>query len=104
MSAAASMGSILLWNVEEGLTQIDKFLYSSEDYIKAGAALAVGILSSGVRNDADPALALLSEHIEGDSHIMKCAACTGLGIAYAGSGREEITDLLITIIESEGSG
>ncbi|CAM9618503.1 unnamed protein product [Phaeothamnion confervicola] len=30
MSAAASLGMILLWNVEEGLTQIDKFLYSSE--------------------------------------------------------------------------
>jgi len=43
MSASASLGSILLWNVEEGLTQIDKFLYSSEDYVKAGAALAVGI-------------------------------------------------------------
>lgn len=104
MSASASLGSILLWNVEEGLTQIDKFLYSSEEYVKAGAALAVGILSSGVRNDADPALALLSEHIEGDSHVMKCAACTGLGIAYAGTGREEVTDLLITVIESEGSG
>merc|ERR1712157_402662 len=25
MSAAASLGSILLWNVDEGLTQIDKF-------------------------------------------------------------------------------
>ena len=104
MSASASLGSILLWNVEEGLTQIDKFLYSSEEYVKAGAALAVGILSSGVRNDADPALALLSEHIEGDSHVMKCAACTGLGIAYAGSGREEITELLITVIESDGTG
>lgn len=104
MSASASLGSILLWNVEEGLTQIDKFLYSSEEYIKAGAALAVGILSSGVRNDADPALALLSEHIEGDSHVMKCAACTGLGIAYAGSGREEVIDLLITVIETEGEG
>ncbi|CAN0219074.1 unnamed protein product [Laminaria digitata] len=45
MSAAASLGTILLWNVEEGLTQIDKFLYSNEDYIKAGAVLAVGILS-----------------------------------------------------------
>lgn len=104
MSAAASLGSILLWNVEEGLTQIDKFLYSSEEYVKAGAALAVGILSSGVRNDADPALALLSEHLEGDSHIMKCAACTGLGIAYAGSNREEVTDLLLAVIESESSG
>lgn len=104
MSAAASLGSILLWNVDEGLTQIDKFLYSSEDYVKAGAALAVGILSSGVRNDADPALALLAEHIEGDSHIMKCAACTGLGIAYAGSGREEIVDLLMTVVDSENTG
>jgi 26S proteasome regulatory subunit N1 len=104
MSAAASLGSILLWNVDEGLTQIDKFLYSSEDYVKAGAALAVGILSSGVRNEADPALALLSEHIEGDSHIMKCAACTGLGIAYAGTGREEVVDLLMLILDAEKPG
>ncbi len=104
MSAAASLGSILLWNVEEGLTQIDKFLYSSEDYVKAGAALAVGILSSGVKNDADPALALLAEHMEGDSHIMKCAACTGLGIAYAGSNREEVVDLLMLIVDSENTG
>jgi len=99
LSAAASLGLILLWNVEEGLTQIDKFLYSSEDYVKAGAALAVGILSSGVRNDADPALALLAEHVQGDVHIMKCAACTGLGIAYAGQGREEVMDLLTVVVE-----
>ncbi|KAL3922476.1 MAG: hypothetical protein SGILL_002184 [Bacillariaceae sp.] len=104
MSAAASLGSILLWNVEEGLTQIDKFLYSNEDYVKAGAALAVGILSSGVRNDADPALALLSEHVEGDSHIMKVAACTGLGIAYAGTGREDVMELLVPVVENSGGG
>lgn len=103
LSAAASLGSLLLWNVEEGLTQIDKFLYSSEDYVKAGAALAVGILSSGVRNDADPALALLSEHLEGDSHIMKCAACTGLGIAYAGSAREDVMEILVPLVEGSGS-
>jgi 26S proteasome regulatory subunit N1 len=104
MSAAASLGSILLWNVEEGLTQIDKFLYSSEEYVKAGAALAVGILSSGVRNDADPALALLTEHVEGDSHIMKCAACTGLGIAYAGTAREDVMEVLIPIVETSAGG
>lgn len=104
MAAAASLGSILLWNVEEGLTQIDKFLYSTEDYVKAGAALAVGILSCGVRNDADPALALLTEHLEGDSHVMKCAACTGLGIAYAGSGREDVMEALVPIVESSGGG
>merc|ERR1712232_997843 len=85
-------------------TQIDKFLYSSEDYVKAGAALAVGILSSGVRNDADPALALLSEHVEGDVHIMKIAACTGLGIAYAGTAREDVMEMLIPIVEGSGDG
>lgn len=104
MSAAASLGSILLWNVEEGLTQIDKFLYSNEEYVKAGAALAVGILTNGVRNDADPALALLAEHVEGDSHIMKVAACTGLGIAYAGTGREDIMELLVPVVESSEGG
>jgi len=103
MAASASLGLIQLWNVEEGLAQIDKFLYSNEEYVKAGAALAVGVVSSGVRNDADPALALLDEHINGDSHIMKCAACTGLGIAYAGSAREDVMELLIPIVEQEGS-
>ena len=49
MSAAASLGMVLLWNVDEGLNQIDKFFHNTEDYIKAGACLAVGIVSSGVR-------------------------------------------------------
>lgn len=34
MSAAASLGMILLWDVESGLSQIDKYLYSQEDHIK----------------------------------------------------------------------
>lgn len=34
MSAAASLGALLLWDVEMGLTQVDKYLYSNEDHIK----------------------------------------------------------------------
>ncbi|CAN0306470.1 unnamed protein product, partial [Ectocarpus fasciculatus] len=98
MSAAASLGTILLWNVEEGLTQIDKFLYSSEDYIKAGAVLAVGIVSSGVRNESDPALALLADHVESPSHAMRCGACVGLGVAYAGARREDVVELLTPLV------
>jgi hypothetical protein len=37
------------WSVKNGL-QIDKYLYSPEDYIKAGALLACGIVNTGVRN------------------------------------------------------
>ena len=34
MSTAASLGLLLLWDVDGGLTQIDKYLYSNEDFIK----------------------------------------------------------------------
>jgi 26S proteasome regulatory subunit N1 len=103
MSAAASLGMILQWNVEEGLTQIDKFLYSTDDYIKAGAILAVGIISSGVRNECDPALALLSEHLVGESsHSRKCGASLGLGLAYAGSNREDVQEVLGPVIADTG--
>jgi len=33
-SAAASLGAIFLWNVELGLTEIDKYLYIEDDNIK----------------------------------------------------------------------
>ena len=41
MSATASLGSVLLWDVEGGLPQIDKYLYSSDNHVVAGALLAV---------------------------------------------------------------
>ena len=63
MSTTATLGLISLWDVESGLTQIDKYLYSDEDYVKAGALLACGIVNCGVQNECDPALALLSDYI-----------------------------------------
>ena len=41
LSATASLGLILLWDVDGGLSQIDKYLYSSEDYIKVTKSLFV---------------------------------------------------------------
>ena len=77
MSTTASLGLILLWDVDGGLTQIDKYLYSAEDYIKAGALLACGIVNSGVRNECDPALALLSDYILHSNNIMRVGAVVG---------------------------
>ena len=39
LSATASLGMILLWDVDGGLTQIDKYLYSSDDYIKVSGSM-----------------------------------------------------------------
>ena len=102
MSAAASLGSILLWDVENGLSQIDKYLYSEDDYVKAGALLAIGLVTSGVKNEADPALALLSEQVNAPKEILRVAAILGLGIAYAGTAREEVMELLLPLVADTG--
>ncbi|RYG69137.1 hypothetical protein EON64_03445, partial [archaeon] len=98
--ASASVGMLMMHNVEEGLNQIDKYFHSNEDLVKAGACLAVGICCNGVRNESDPALALLTDYLE-DSKVsgnVRMAAVQGLGIAYAGSMREEIQSLLESIV------
>jgi 26S proteasome regulatory subunit N1 len=100
--AAASLGMVLMWNVDEGLNQIDKYFHNSEDYVKAGACLAMGILSAGVRNESDPALALLTDYLDNPSKNIRRAAICGLGIAYAGARREEISDLLMPLAAYAG--
>ncbi|KAF1802464.1 armadillo-type protein [Mucor lusitanicus] len=83
-SATASLGLI--------------YMYSTDDHIKAGALLAIGIVNSGVREESDPAIALLSEHLESGSLSIKQSAIFGLGLAYAGSAREEVSELLLPIV------
>ncbi|KAI9554984.1 hypothetical protein GHT06_020273 [Daphnia sinensis] len=98
LSATASLGLLLLWDVDGGLTQIDKYLYSSEEYIKAGALLACGIVNTGVRNECDPALALLSDYVLHSSNVMRIGAILGLGLAYAGSNRDDVLSLLLPVL------
>jgi len=98
LAAAASLGMIMMWNVEEGLTAIDKFLYSNDENIKAGACLAIGILSSSVRHESDPPIALLPEHVASTSHIMSMASVIGLGIAYAGTARSDVLDAIAPMV------
>ncbi len=97
MSATASIGLILLWDVDGGLTQIDKYLYSPEDHIKSGALLATGIVNCRVRNECDPALALLSDYVKNNSNVMRIGAVLGLGLAYAGFNRAEVLEQLLPV-------
>lgn len=100
LSTTASLGMLLHRDVENGLDTIDKYTYATEDQIKAGAMLAIGILNSGVRMDSDPALALLCDFdMSEKSFQMKVASIMGLGLSYAGSYKEELLDILLPIVE-----
>ena len=37
MSAAASLGALRLWEIDESLNEIDKFTHANDDYIVAGS-------------------------------------------------------------------
>ena len=93
MSATASLGLSLLWDTDVGLSHVDKYTYSSEEHIKvclcvsgflsplilkkAGALLATGILNSGVRTEADAALALLGDYVGNKSLLLKTSSIVG---------------------------
>ncbi|XP_050297790.1 26S proteasome non-ATPase regulatory subunit 2-like isoform X2 [Anthonomus grandis grandis] len=103
LSATAALGLVHLWDVDGGLTPIDKYLYTTEDYIKSGALLALGIVNCRVRNECDPALALLGDYILCPNELLQIGSVLGLGIAYAGSQRDEILSLLLPVLTSSKS-
>lgn len=103
MSTTATLGLISLWDVEAGLTHIDKYLYSEEDYVKAGALLACGIVSAGVQNECDPALALLSDYVAHKNTSIRVGALLGLGIAYAGKNRQDVVTLISNVISDSSA-
>uniref|UniRef100_A0A7S0WJK1 26S proteasome non-ATPase regulatory subunit 2 homolog n=1 Tax=Chlamydomonas leiostraca TaxID=1034604 RepID=A0A7S0WJK1_9CHLO len=97
-SATASLGMITLWDVEGGLPQIDKYLYSTDNYVVAGALLAIGIVNCGVQNENDPAYALIYDYVANPDVQVRTGAILGLGLAYAGSQRDEISELLVPLV------
>eukprot|EP01024_Parvocaulis_polyphysoides_P064007 TRINITY_DN7425_c0_g2_i2.p1 TRINITY_DN7425_c0_g2~~TRINITY_DN7425_c0_g2_i2.p1 ORF type:complete len:808 (-),score=183.10 TRINITY_DN7425_c0_g2_i2:91-2514(-) len=101
ISATASLGLISLWDMEGGLSLLDKYLYSQETEVVGGALIGVGVASSGVKSDMDPALALLSESIGRNEKWVLIGAVMGLGIAYAGQCKEEVKELLLPVLTEQ---
>ncbi len=100
LSTTASLGMLLLWDVEPGLDKIDPYTKVDDDMVKAGAKLATGILNSGVRMDTDPALALIGDEdsLAHKNRHIRLASIMGLGLAYAGSNKEEVLEVLLPIV------
>ncbi|KAF2794448.1 26S proteasome regulatory complex, non-ATPase subcomplex, Rpn1 subunit [Melanomma pulvis-pyrius CBS 109.77] len=100
MSTAASLGMLMLWDVEMGLDKIDPYTNVDEDLVKAGSMLATGIFNSGVRMESDPAMALLGDedNLNHKNINIRMASIMGLGLAYAGSNKEELLEILLPIV------
>lgn len=97
-SATASLGLITLWDVQTGLTQLDKYLYSTDNCVLAGALLGIGVVNATVQDENDPAFALISEYVGNADPTIRTGAILGLGLAYAGTNREEVLELLLPLV------
>lgn len=103
MSATASIGMSMLWNTEEGVSVVDKYTYSAEEHIKAGAFLAIGMLHTSIRPEFDVAYALLEEHVDNQSVPLKVAALNGIALGCAGTERQEIANKLLPYVADDAS-
>jgi 26S proteasome regulatory subunit N1 len=104
VAAAASLGMLLLWNIDSGFEILDKYMEQPNDLIRAGAYMAVGLVNSGIRNTNDPVYALLSEGLQKENETEKIGALMGLAFTYAGSNRQDIiTDIHDLILDLNNS-
>jgi 26S proteasome regulatory subunit N1 len=101
ISTAASIGLLIQWNLDKGLAKLDAYMYAEDDPVKAGAYLALGLVSCGVRGEADPILALLGDEqlISRANSQQKMASIMAIGLAYAGSNNETALKLLRPYVE-----
>lgn len=99
IAAGASLGMILLWDIDEALTQIDKYMDHPNIQIQAGSFMAIGIVNSGIKNECDPVGAILRDKLESVlKQDGKIGALMGLSFAYAGSAREDLLESISPII------
>lgn len=52
---------IFLWDPENGNNNIFDYMEMTDGYAKCGASLAMGLYSSGIKDESDPCKALLEE-------------------------------------------
>eukprot|EP01096_Ripella_sp_DP13-Kostka_P012815 TRINITY_DN5432_c0_g1_i1.p1 TRINITY_DN5432_c0_g1~~TRINITY_DN5432_c0_g1_i1.p1 ORF type:complete len:872 (+),score=501.26 TRINITY_DN5432_c0_g1_i1:135-2618(+) len=101
ISAVASLGLVYLWNSDDGIQELDKHSYSDDSNIKAGYLLGIGVNNAGIRSEMDHALSLLSEYVTDDHPSnLKISSILGLGIAYAGTARADLNELLSPLVDS----
>jgi len=98
-AAAASLGLLLLWDIDEGLAQIDQYMERKENHIVSGAFMALGLVNSGITNECDPVAAILLEKLETvQEQSLKIGALMGLSFTYAGSARSDLLEAISPLI------
>lgn len=110
MCATAGLGLVHLWDLDQGVVAVDKVLKhpaSKDDFRKAGALLALGLLGTRVHDVKQRALADLRQGAEAastTSAAVRIGALLGLGLAHAGSCTGEVIQVLTSVLKEKATG
>ena len=74
---------ILLWDVDSGHAQIDKYFHLSDNHVNAGALLGVGIMNCGIKNDCDPVSSINYFSLHNISNDLELSS---LKLLFSGTG------------------
>ena len=99
LSTVASFGAIHQWDVD-GLQTLDKYLYSSEEEIKAGALLGMGLVGAGVHDEVESVLLLLQDYVTNSNKKLAMSAILGLALSFSGSQNEDLLNLLLPLVSN----
>jgi len=97
ISATASLGMIFLWDIAGG-NEIMDYLDIQDSYAKMGACIGIGLSNTGITSEVDTAKALLEEQMGTKNDLSTLGAIIGLGLAYAGTAREDFLETLTPIV------
>ncbi|KAI8870720.1 hypothetical protein GQ42DRAFT_162510 [Ramicandelaber brevisporus] len=98
LCSVASIGAILMWDIDNGLNAIDGYIESDNVYLRAGAQIAMGLMNIGVRHETDPAYAILESGATANESIIKVTAAFGLAMAYAGTSHPLVIEKLTEVL------
>lgn len=108
MTAAAGAHALLhLWDYE-ALNEAERFTNATDAEVRAGGVLGYGIIPCCVASEDDASIGMLDEYIAGEaaaskSHAERCSGLQALGLAYAGTGRMDVAEMLLPYVEDLGT-
>lgn len=99
LSTTASIGSINQWDTES-IQELDKYLYSNDEEIKAGALLGMGLTGSGAHDEVDSVLLILQDYVTNSNKKLAMSSILGLALAFSGSQNQDLLELLLPLVSN----
>ncbi|KAI5190182.1 26S proteasome regulatory subunit N1 [Nematocida sp. AWRm77] len=101
ISSQSSKGLLYLWNPEKAMEELEEHLFSEDKYLKVSSILALSASTCRVRDEHETVLAVVKESLSTNSTTQKLVLLQSLLLQYAGTGREDVVEVVKPYIHDD---